>query len=139
MKDFLTTIFPHYTPKMYDGDAPCGIGHELITGGYADRWECRYGGGETNGGVILHANFSIDDKITIFIVDERLRIVDIRYSGKPDVFTYQNYKSTNQLYSCEHPLETERIDKILSKNFDCEFWRMVQKRAIQLYQIKERK
>lgn len=51
--------FPNYTEQMYEGNEPCGKGHELIEGGFADRWECKWGSAETNGNRIIHASFSI--------------------------------------------------------------------------------
>lgn len=82
--------FPNYTLEMYKGNEPCGTGHKLANGGIADRWSCKYGGGETYGDTILHASFSTNNKITIYIVGNHLWIVDSRYSGNSDIWEYSN-------------------------------------------------
>lgn len=136
MKDFLTSVFENYTEQMYEGDQPCGKGHQLTGGGYADRWECRYGVGETSGESVLVAHIIINCKISLFICADVLEIIDIRYSGKSDVWGYNSkgdftlpYVSPNHI----HPLESEKIERILSMEFPGCFWRLVQNRALEIY------
>ena len=138
MKDFLTYIFPNYTEAMYEGDEPCGKGHELIGGGNADRWECKYGVGETSGEEVLCANIIINRKIQLFICRDCLRIVDNRYAGKTDVWVYDNKGelTTSDSKGRTHPLETEKIEQVLSTKFAGLFWKLVQNRALAIYNEK---
>lgn len=131
--------FPNYTKAMYEGNEPCSKGHKLTSGEFADRWDCMYGGGETADNEIIHASFSINRKITIHICGDSLWIVDLRYYGKSDVWEYSNNGNLKMpLGACcnaksIHQLEPEKIEKILSEEYDCKFWRLVQKRAKELY------
>lgn len=117
---------------VYEGNVPCGKGHELVGGGYAELWQCKYGGGETDKGKVLFARFYINHKISIFIINDHIKITDIRYSGKSEVWEYTNDGYLNN--TCLNPknvhkLEQENIRDILNKKYDCEFWRIIQKRA----------
>lgn len=57
--------FQNYTRDMYDGNVPAGKGHEMIDGGFADRWDFKYGNAKTYNGKILHASFNISSKVHI--------------------------------------------------------------------------
>ena len=140
MKEFLMSVFPNYTEAMYEGNEPVGNGHKMLDGGESDRWSCKYGGGETYNGKILHADFSVNSKITIHIARDHLWIVDIRYAGKPDFWEYTNTEDEGfpGAPCCNersrHALEAEKIDKILNTKIDnCIFWDIVQRRAKELY------
>jgi hypothetical protein len=131
----LFPAFPNYTKEMFEGNKPCGKGHELVDGGYADKWQCKYGGGETDKGNVLYAVFHINYKISIFIIGNHLRIADIRYSGKPDVYEYTNdgYLQGSCLNNkTVHKFEMEKVKDILNRKYECEFWKIVQKRAKEL-------
>ena len=138
MKDFLTSVFPNYTEAMYEGDEPCGKGHELIRGGCADRWECKYGVGETSGEDVLCAHIIINRKIQLFVCRDCLRIVDNRYAGKTDVWVCDSNGelTTSDSKRRTHPLEAEKIEQVLSTKFAGLFWKMVQKRAREIYKGK---
>ena len=129
--------FPNFTNSMYDGNEPCGKGQEYVDGGYCDRWTTRFGGGESYKGYLIHANFSLNQKITIYIVGDVLWIVDFRHFGKSDVWEYTSDPSkshmTNITPSRIHTLESEKIEKILNTDIDCAFWRMVQSRSKEIY------
>lgn len=140
MKDFLISIFPNFKAEMYDGNIPCGKGHKMVDGGESDRWTTKYGGGETYKDEILNASFSLNEKITIHIVESYLWIMDIRYAGKPDFWEYANIEGRGfPKYPCcneksRHGLEPEKIEKILNTKIEnCKFWDMVQARAKELY------
>ena len=130
--------FVKYTDEMYLGNAPRGKGHEHVNGGYCDRWSCKYGGGESYNGELIHASFSINHKVNVYICGSVLWITDIRYSGKTDVWEYSsNPKSLSMpVSSCVHKLEDDKIEMIFNTNIDCEFWKMVQKRAKAIYERK---
>lgn len=134
----LMPSFPNYTTEMLEGNAPCGKGHALVSGGYADRWECKWGSAETKGEEILNADFSLNAKVTVYIIGDILYILDLRRTGRTDIWEYSNsnYKYPKGLISesHRHQLEPERIEKILNTEIDCKLWRMVQKRARELYQ-----
>lgn len=136
--EFLISTFPNYTKEMYDGNEPAGKGHELVCGGFADRWETKYGGGETFNGKIIHFSFSLNPKVTIDIVGDVLNIHDIRHSSKNDVWVFCNKRgyeiagTFNQ--NLIHQLEPDRVEKYLNSSFpNCKIWDIVQARAKQLY------
>ena len=87
---------------------------------------------------ILCANFSLSPKVTISIVGDTLNILDFRYNGKFDEWSYCN-KPTGRIHGTfmaahQHELEPERIEKYLNTNIpDCKIWDMVQARAKELY------
>lgn len=140
MKDFLVSTFPNFKAEMYEGNIPCGKGHKMVDGGESDRWTTKYGGGETYNGEILNASFSLNHKITIYIVGKHLWIMDIRYAGKPDFWEYTNIEGMGFPGSpccnerSRHSLEPEKIEQILNTKIEnCKFWDMVQARAKELY------
>lgn len=136
--EFLTACFPNFTSEMYEGNVPCGKGHELVSGGYSDRWSTKFGGGETVNTEILHFSFSLNHKITIHIVGDILNICDIRYSGKSDVWCYCNKPENGMIFGCSnkclHELEPEKIEQFLNTKIpNCKIWTIVQSRAKELY------
>lgn len=142
MKDFWTSVFPNFTEAMYDGNTPCGVGHQMVDGGESDRWSTRYGGGETYNGKVLNASFSLSTKITIYITGNHLWIMDIRYAGKPDFWEFTNIEGIGFPGSpcCDersrHSLEPDKIEKILNTKIEnCKFWNIVQARAKELYEL----
>lgn len=131
--------FPNYTWEMYYGNEPAGKGHELVGGGFADRWDCRYGDAETNGEQILHASFTISPKVNLYICRDSLWIVDVRYRGKGDFWECCINHPGMPGAPCvsernRHKLEHENVMKYLDAKFpNCLLWDMVQKRAKELY------
>ncbi len=122
------------TPEMYHGNKPAGKGHERVSGGFNDRWVTQWGGGETFNNEIEFFDFSLNQKVTIYIVGSTLRIVDIRYSGKSDVWDWCNDGSMKHCGLTRHDLEPERIEKYLNTKIpNCKIWDIVQKRAWELY------
>lgn len=139
MRKFTSDLYPlfvNYTDEMYFGNEPCGKGHEHVNGGFCDRWSCKYGCGESYNGELIDADFIINSKIKIFICGTTLKITDIRYAGKTDVWEWTNNPSLYGVCispSCVHELEHEKIESILNMKFNCKFWDMVQKRAKEIY------
>lgn len=78
------------TDEVYKGNKPACKGHERENGGFNQYWSCKYGGGETYKEKIEYATFSINTKISIFICNDYLWIIDFWYSSSPDVWEYQN-------------------------------------------------
>lgn len=132
--------FPNYTWEMYYGNEPAGQGHALVDGGYADRWECRFGDAETVGEQILHASFNITPRVRLYLGYDSLFIIDVRYAGKPDFWELCVNCSGMPGPPCcseasRHTLEEERIEQYLNKTFpNCKLWDMIQKRAKELYE-----
>ena len=122
---------------MWSESKPIGKGHEHINGGYCDRWSCKHGSGESYNGELINGDYKINDKITVFIIGSALWIVDNRYSGKSDVWEYSSEPHsigmTNIAQERIHALEPDKIETILNKDFDCELWKMIQKRAKEIY------
>jgi len=129
--------FPNFTDEMWLGNEPCGKGHEMVTGGYADRWSTEFGEGETYNGEIHFFSIKLNYKISIFICGSTLYILDIRHDGKSDFWEYSN--DGNGLMPCcseriRHTLEPERIEKIINtKRNGCKIWDMFMERAKELY------
>lgn len=132
------SAFPNYTRDMYDGKVPAGKGHEMVDGGFADRWEFKYGNAETYNGQILHASFNVSRKVRIYVCRDSLWVVDNRYAGKSDFWEHcVNHDGMPGppcvSESCRHKLEPERLEKYLNAKFlNCKIWDMVQKRAKEL-------
>ena len=138
--------FPNFTDEMYLGNEPCGKGHEMVSGGYADRWTTEFGGGETYKGEIQFFSINIDRKISLFICGDTLYILDIRHDGKTDFWEYSN--NGNGLMpgspccseSSRHTLEPDHIEKIINtKRENSKIWDMVMRRARELYDAAELK
>lgn len=136
--DELFPTFTNYTENMYLGNEPAGKGHERLDGGFCDRWQTKYGTGETYDGRIIHARFSLNAKVTIYIIGNALWVVDFRHSGKPDFWEHcvNHAGMPGSPCTCEssrHKLEPERLEKYLHTVIpNCKFWDMVQKRALEL-------
>lgn len=130
--------FPNFTQNMWNGNEPNCKGHDMVGGGQSQKWTFRYGNAETFEGRILCASFSLSPKVTISIVGDTLNILDFRYSGKFDEWSYCN-KSASRIHGTfmaahQHELEPERIEKYLNTNIpNCKIWDMVQARAKELY------
>lgn len=140
MADMSWRITGKYTREMFEGNAPAGKGSKLLGGGYADRWDMVYGGGETVGDRIIHFDFNLSDKVSIFICGDVLNIRDYRHYYKYDEWVYCNkpskaiYGTFNKRY--QHTLEPERIKKYLNAKIpNCKAWDMVQARAKELYRL----
>lgn len=130
-----SSAFPNYTAEMWAGNAPAGKGYPLVGGGYSDRWQCKYGGGDSVDGEINNAAFSISYKVCVYITGDDLRIMDIRHDGKYDYWQWSNHPERHSETRWMHELEPDRIEKILNTVIpNCRFWQMVQKRAKQLYE-----
>jgi hypothetical protein len=61
-----------------------------------------------------------------------LRIVDIRYSGSPVIWVYDT-RGDSDIDPKAFPLEDEKIEKILSSELPGRFWKLVQKKALEIY------
>lgn len=125
--------FPNYTESMYNGDEPCG------KKGHYDRWLCKWGEGESNHNDLVCAKFQLNQKITIYIVGKVLWIADIRHNGRPDCWIYSSHPDEVYSLACHpnyvHDLESEKIVKILNTHIESNFWRMVQRRAKEIYRL----
>ena len=130
--------FPNFTQNMWNGNEPNCKGHDMVGGGQSQKWTFRYGNAETFEDRILCASFSLSPKVTISIVGDTLNILDFRYSGKFDEWSYCN-KPAGSIHGTfmavhQHELEPERIKKYLKTNIpNCKIWDMIQARAKELY------
>lgn len=130
--------FPNFTQNMWNGNEPNCKGHDMVGGGQSQKWTFRYGNAETFEDRILCASFSLSPKVTISIVGDTLNILDFRYSGKFDEWSYCN-KPTGRIHGTfmavhQHELEPERIEKYMNTNIpNCKIWDMIQARAKELY------
>lgn len=133
--EFMMSVFPNYTEAMYEGNEPARFGHEMVNGGRSDVWSCKYGSAETYKDEIITADWIINYKVRIFICGNLLWITDIRHSGKPDIWDYTSDGKVRFIGNMKyhHDLEPEKIESILSREYDCKLWGLVQARAKALY------
>lgn len=130
--------FPNFTNSMYKGNKPAGVGYKLANGDYCDRWVTEYGEGQSYKDRIVCANFSLNAKVTIYIMYDALWVVDRRHSGKSDFWEYCVNCSGTPGSPCfsechRHKLEPERLERYLrTVILNCKFWDMVQERALEL-------
>lgn len=106
------------------------------TSGDVSTWVCKWGSASTKGDKILSAEFHLNTMVCIDICGDSLHIWDIRTHSTSDVYEYCNdpERTAKSMFKCWHPLEEERIEKYLNKDIDCKLWRMVQTRALELYE-----
>lgn len=126
--------FPNFTKEMYAGNEPCGKGHEMVSGGFADRWTFFKGNAETYNGEILNADFSIDQWTSIFIVGDTVNICKnttkycYNYCNKENGRIWGTFYESNR-----KELEFDKVVAILNRKFpNCKIWDMVQARAKEL-------
>lgn len=136
MKDFLISVFPNYTKAMYEGNEPCGLGHQRESGGYNDRWETKYGGGETYGNIIDYAEFHFDANMSLSIVGGECHLLVILANSK--FKEYASSPAMRHLCSSEKQriqLSEEEIERLLNKQIpNCRFWDIVQQNAKEIYE-----
>ena len=126
--------FPNFTKEMWAGNEPCGKGHELVSGGVADRWEFFKGSAETYNDEILTADFIIDINTGIHIVDDTINICKITAEY---FYNYCN-KETGRIWGTFNEynrknLEFDKVISILNRKFpNCKIWDMIQSRAKEL-------
>lgn len=128
--------FQKYTKEMYLGNAPCGKGWEQPDGSFCDRWSFYCGEAQTKEDEVVFARFNLNHKITVNIAGSSLWITDIRYSGKSMVYQYTNddgFRTNNIAQVNLKELEPAKIESILDSEIDCDIWRMIQKRAKEIY------
>lgn len=136
--EFLHLINPRYTIAMYEGNEPVGKGHEHINGGFCERWECKWGGGETYKGEIVNCDFYINSKVSIHITSDSLWITDIRYSGKPDTWEFCVNHSGSPGLPCRNPrnihlMEWDKLIGYLNTRIpECKLWDKVQAKAFEI-------
>lgn len=91
--------------------------------------------GSAQRGDVVHADVSLNYKVTIYIVGDTLRIIDIRHDGDPKAYGYCACEGhVNDIWPSVYQLEDERIDKMLRlKNIDCPIWEPICKRAREIW------
>lgn len=100
-------------------------------------WITAWGGGKlTPEGEIIHASFSLNEKVTIYIIGKILRIVDIRHKGKADIWEYASCEDfrMRSLFHKYHELEPEKIEEYLNAEGTSNFWKLIQKKAKEIYE-----
>lgn len=132
--ELLHSINGSFSEDMWNGNAPCATGHKNINGGYNDLWQTQYGGGETYKDKVCVFTFHLSPKVSIFICGDYLRITDIRYAGKFDMWIYQNEDLIPMRQNGnDHILEADKIEKILNTKIEsCRIWEIIKKRAREL-------
>lgn len=99
-------------------------------------WATAWGGALTKqDGEIIHGSFSINDKVTLYIIGDALRIVDLKHKGKIDVWEWVSDKKywMKSFFSKYHELDKEDCLKYLNADGSSIFWKMFQKRAIEIF------
>ena len=131
---FLQGLNGSFTEEMWNGNAPSARGHKNVSGGYNDLWQTRYGGGETYNDQICFFTFSLSPKVSIFICGDYLRITEIRYAGKFDMWVCQNKDAIPfRQNGNDHVLEEDKVRKYLNTKIEnCRIWELVRARAAEL-------
>ena len=126
--------FPNFTKEMYAGNEPCGKGHEMVSGGFADRWEFFKGNAETYNGEILNADFSVDQWTSIFIIGDTVNICKNTMEYCYNYCNKENGRIWGTFYECNRKnLEFDKVVAILNRKFpNCKIWDMIQARAKEL-------
>ena len=86
-------------------------------------------------GKVVVADAKLSRKVTIYIVGDRLTIIDIRHDGDPRAYGYAAENGeVKSIWPAVIPLEDERIDKMLRlKNIDCPVWDKICRRAREIW------
>lgn len=86
-------------------------------------------------GKVVVADAKLSRKVTIYIVGDRLTIIDIRHDGDPRAYGYTAENGElKSIWPAVIPLEDERIDKMLRlKNIDCPVWDKIYRRAREIW------
>lgn len=85
---------------------------------------------------IIHGQFAINHKITLYIAGDKLRIFENRMNGKPDVWEWVSDEgiSTQKFFTRYHVLEDEKCIKYLNADGDSLYWKIFQERAKEIYE-----
>ena len=136
----------NYPLEVYAGNQPAYTGPTYLIDDkqvLSDVYRCKYGGGEVVNDHIMCGEFSLNEKVSLFLCRDNLKITDIRYAGKSDVW---EYKSSDDMPSLSgtlssknvHVLEDEKIAQYLNTKIpSCKFWDMFQEQAKEIYYRKE--
>jgi hypothetical protein len=86
-------------------------------------------------GIVVVADAKLSRKVTVYIVGDRLTIIDIRHDGDPRAYGYAAENGeVKSIWPEVIPLEDERIDKMLRlKNIDSPIWEQICKRAREIW------
>ena len=86
-------------------------------------------------GKVVVADAKLSRKVTVYIVGDRLTIIDIRHDGDPRAYGYAAENGeVKSIWPAVIPLEDERIDKMLRlKNIDCPVWDKICRRAREIW------
>lgn len=86
-------------------------------------------------GKVVVADAKLSRKVTVYIVGDRLTIIDIRHDGDPRAYGYAAENGeVKSIWPVVIPLEDERIDKMLRlKNIDSPIWEQICKRAREIW------
>lgn len=86
-------------------------------------------------GKCVVADVKFNHKVTVYIVGDRLTIIDIRHDGDPKAYGYAAENGeVKSIWPAVIPLEDERIDKMLRlKNIDCPIWEPICRRAREIW------
>lgn len=100
--------------------------------------EYRFWCGEANiseNGRIHYASVSLNYKVGLYIIGDRLTIYDIRYDGKPVSWGYSAENGEiKDIWPHKFQLEDERIDAMLrEKNISCPVWPRICRRAKEIW------
>ena len=86
-------------------------------------------------GKVVVADAKLSRKVTVYIVGDRLTIIDIRHDGDPKAYGYSAENGeAKSIWPAVMYLEDERIDKMLGlKNIDCPIWEPICRRAREIW------
>lgn len=116
---------------IWEGRKP----HHIEETGYYE-YRTWFGGARFSpDGRVVVADVSLNYKVTIYIVGDTLRIIDIRHDGDPRAYGYAAAGGqVKDIWPSTFQLEDERIDKMLRlENIDCPIWKPICKRAREIW------
>ena len=125
---------PYFDPDndIWEGRKPH---HIILETGYAE-YRTWFGGAILSpDGEVVVADVSFNHKVTVYIANDNLRIVDIRHDGDPGAYGYSTTNGERQnIWPATFDLEDERIDRMLRlKNIDSPLWEPICKRAREMW------
>lgn len=116
---------------IWEGRKP----HTVEPTGYTE-YKTWFGGARFSPeGNVVYADVSLNYKVTIYIVGDTLRIIDIRHDGDPRAYGYSAAEGQmKDIWPSTLQLEDERIDRMLRlKNIDCPIWEPICRRAREIW------
>lgn len=144
--NFLHSIFPYYTLKMYQGNEPSNPNYSIhVSGAPIQHWSWEYGCADTycgdNGYVILNADVKLPSELHVFICGDHLELSYIPYIADDKYWKWTNDNGGNLwMRGYKHAIPEDKIRRMMSKELpDSLIWRLIKERMWELFETAEYK